>query len=203
MLTPQLTFVLLILGVVASFLGCEQKENGLKEALRNQLMRRFPDKEILGEGEFAFTQEQNIEELPIDSSVAALLPNYKFFKTQLTTSYLEYTFVDVIVAINARDHADIKVLLSPTFTPESQEFFELFYGLGAKDVDERRKLSQTIARMLESITFQGSLENVEMGANRHVFNLYRQNVSQNLLTFEFDDTGSLTAIKVTKGSGVR
>lgn len=203
MLATQLTFTLLVLGVATSLIGCEQEASALKETLRVQLTRRFPYKEILGEEEFAFTETQNIEELSVDSSLASLLPNYRFFKTQLTTSYLEYTFVDVIVAINARDHADIRILLSPTFTPESPEFLELFFGLRVEDVDERRKVAETIAKMFESITFQGSLESMEIEANRFVFNLYRQDVSQNILAIEYDDIGRLSAIQVMKGSGVK
>lgn len=199
--TAQLTPALLLLAALVTLFGCERRDEGLEEVLRNQLARRFPDQEILPEGEFAFSEAQDIEELAADPVVASLLPEYRFFKTQLTTSYEEYPYVDVIAAISAQDHADVRILVSPTFTPDSPEFLELFYGLRVDDADERRRLAESIARMFASITFQGSLESMETGTDRFVFNLYRQGISQNILIFEFDDSGQLIAIRVMKGAG--
>ena len=41
-----------------SGLGCTQGSSDLKESLRTQLMQRFPQREILQAGEFAFEPEE-------------------------------------------------------------------------------------------------------------------------------------------------
>lgn len=181
----------------------DQTGETLQEIMKAQLARRFPYKDSLGPDELAYEEGETIREADVDADLAQHLPSYKFFQTRLTTCYDQYPFVDIIAAINMDDQKEVRVLTSPVFRPDSPEFFELFYGLPAPEGPGREALIMGIARLLESITHEGSLEIMEADNNRSKVNLYREYVSQNVLIFEFDESGRLVAIRVNKGSGRR
>ena len=186
-----------------SGLGCTQGSSDLKESLRTQLMQRFPQREILQAGEFAFEPDQELQALTLAADGLAILPKYMLFKTRLTTGFDEYPFVDVVAAINGADGADVRILWSPTFTPGSHEFIELFNGLHLGERPERIAATKEIAGLFASLTDQGSLGPVQVEGDRYTYDLYRENISQNLLVFEFDSAGNLASIQVTPGSGRR
>jgi hypothetical protein len=187
--------------VIMSGLDCIQRASDLKDSLRTQLMQRFPQREILQAGEFAFEPDQGLQALTLTVNGASILPEYMLFKTRLTTGFDEYPFVDVIAAIHTTDHADVRILWSPTFMPDSLDFAELFYGLYWSEDSERVAATEEIAKLFAGLTYQGSLGPVRVEGDHYTYNLYRDNVSQNLLVFEFDPAGKLASIQVTPGSG--
>lgn len=184
--------------------GYGKTGESLKEITRAKLLRFFPYKELLGPDVFTFEEGEEIREAVVDANLAVRLPTQRFFRTRLTTSYEEYAFIDIIVAISVVDYNDVRILTAPSFRPESPEFFELFYGLKAPKGNERRILTRGIAGLLQSLTHEGSLgEMEEVEEGRSVLNLYRGSISQNLLVFEFDDSDKLVAILVKRGSACK
>src|SRR5215510_3816773 len=159
--------VFLLLGVVIMS-GLDRTEGvaDLKERLRTQLMQRFPQREIQQVDEFAFEPDQELQALTVRANDTAILPEYMLFKTRLTTAFDEYPFVDVIAAINTADHADVRILWSPTFTADSPEFFELFNGLRLGEAPKREAATKEIARLFASLTYQGSLGPVQVEGHR-------------------------------------
>jgi hypothetical protein len=169
----------------------------LREVLRNELIRRFPYKERLAESDFAY-EGRPLEAVAVANTLAAWLPYHRFYRTQLTTGYLEYTFVEIIAAINEQEYQDVRILMSPTFTPTSPEFFELFLGLSLSEAADRIGLTESIAEMLADLTFEGRVKAVSISNGRHIYNLYRQDVLEHQVIFDFVMKGVLTAVQVTK-----
>lgn len=176
----------------------EYRDRDFQDATRAKLQQYFPYSDELAPGAFAFETSEPIDTVSVAPALAERLPDWRFFRTQLTTSYEAYTFVKVIAAINTNDPDNIKVLIAPDFQPHSPDFLQLFLGLQANSHEEREALARGIALLFETLTHGGHIEGVDAKKNLLCFNLYREEVNQNCLSFEFDDRGKLIHIQTQK-----
>ena len=169
----------------------------LREVLRNKLVEHFPYQEQLPEEAFCY-EERPLVELAIAHKLTMWLPYYRFYRTQLTTGYEAYPFVEIIAAIHHENHHDIRLLFSPIFTPNSPAFFELFVGLRIEEREGQRQVAEAIAELLVQLLFAGKATLVSMANGRYILTLYRQNIVEYQVTVDFTEQGLLTAVRVTK-----
>jgi hypothetical protein len=84
------------------------------------------------------------------------LPDTRFFKTTLSSPYMEYPRVETLVSFRrARGRDDIRTCLSPVFHAASQKFIDQFLGLSASTRPSQRELALAIAELLAEITYRG------------------------------------------------
>jgi hypothetical protein len=176
------------------------RDRDFQNIVSDKLQQYFPYSEELAPGAFAFETSEPIDIVTIAPALAKRLSSWRFFKTQLTTSYEEYTFVRIIAAINTDNPDNIKILIAPDFQPHSPEFIQLFLGLQANSHEEREALARGIALLFETLTHEGYIEAIDTQEDLYCFKLYREGFNQNILAFEFNDCGELTKILVRNGS---
>jgi hypothetical protein len=93
-----------------------------------------------------------------EATLRRLLPDTRFFKTQLATAQVEFPHVPALVSFRpgAAGRDDIRTSLSPEFESPSQKFLWQFLGIAAPTLQARREVALAIARLMAETTYRFS-----------------------------------------------
>ena len=95
----------------------------MKNNLSELLQAKFPFNANLKQGDFYFNPSETIEQVVTREAVFSESKSVLFFKTELTTSFLEYFKVSVIVGFEKDKTNHVYILLDPKYGIGQSEFF--------------------------------------------------------------------------------
>ncbi len=90
------------------------------------------------------------------ATLRRLLPDTRFFKTQLATAQIEFPHVQALVSFRpgAAGRDDIRTSLSAEFDSPSHKFLWQFLGIAAPTLQARREVALAIARLMADTTYR-------------------------------------------------
>lgn len=166
--------------------------------LETELKNRYPEKEELEPGEFSF--ESGIHIIEYKGVVpTAISKKYRLFRSQLVTPYEEYTFLDILIAVNTQNiHEKSHILFSPTFWSDPCEMTELFIGTKPPEGADIQAWTKEIATIYAALIQNGAVRIVNSPAsNLYLFNLTRDQQDHRRITFDFAESGHLRQVELS------
>ncbi len=147
----------LLLLTAACFSCLAGSENDRLKAIRDYLSVKY-DEVIREHGVVTGLAYLDHELTPLSSdTLASLLPDTRFYRTQLANDALEFYSVDLLVAATTLPAGyDIRATVEPLFDEPSTKFLLLFVGLKAPTAKKQRALAIAIADLFAEVTPEGA-----------------------------------------------
>ena len=172
-----------------------------KSVAKIYLTSLFRDGKYISKDSIVFRKYSNDLTLLKTPILNKLLPEYCFYTTIFLSPYYEYRNVQTLLVVRNDTVEKSQILLSPTFTKEPIEFFQIFYAIQTADSSQSLALSKEIANILSSITYAGhahQLLNLKSSTTIS-FELWHDDLSWRIYDFHFNDKNTLQKIDILPG----
>ncbi|MGH1365602.1 MAG: hypothetical protein ACRBF0_18715 [Calditrichia bacterium] len=161
------------------------EETALSKKVLTFLHENYPVNKIIYNEELSF-EDSTVYKIP--SPFISKKLDYRFYKATLSTAYMEYMYLEIILAINQLHPDRIVVLKSPTFTDTNPEFLSLFQNTLSESELEKKNYTKEIVLLFKEITYEGKVEALDNSLNGvYSYELWHSDLSWRIFDFYFDE----------------
>jgi hypothetical protein len=201
--TNNIKYYILWISLISAIVGCRNYRNCDKATVQDYLNVIFAGGQYKSDNFTTFrSYGKDVKNLSTQL-LNKYLPDYCFCTTYFLSNHLEYSKVETALAFSKNSNRETRILYSPVFEEESQDFIRLFYGLQVADTAEEIVLTREVMEIISEITYKGHCDRLinKKEANVVSYELWHDELSWRIYDFHFNINHILTEIDINKGAG--